>query len=77
MFEGADMLDLRKLGMMPYRRIAPCVRCGSTNPHPVNFVWRSERNDVHFGCCAESLVENHGADPARIVKQDNPTFLAD
>jgi hypothetical protein len=76
MSEAARMMDLKRLGMLPQRRIA-CPGCGSTNPHPINYVWRSEQDHTHFGCCVQALVERHGADPARIIKQDNPTFLAD
>lgn len=76
MFEAADACDLRKLALSLPKRREPCTHCGSTNPNPVSYLWRNG-SDAHFGCCVQALVESHGADPSRIVKQDAPSFIAD
>ncbi len=76
MFEAADARNFRMLALGPALKRDPCRHCGSTNPHPVDYLWRGETGN-HFGCCAQSLVESHGADPKRVVPQTAPSFIAD
>ncbi|MFA9262263.1 MAG: hypothetical protein ACEQSB_02800 [Undibacterium sp.] len=76
MFEAADARDFRMLALSLPQKKEPCPHCGSTNPHPVNYLWRNE-SGAHFGCCVQALVENHSADPARVIKQGAPSFIAD
>lgn len=77
MFESADARDLRRFMFSSTpRSAAPCAHCGSTDPNPVDYLWPCGVNH-HFGCCPELLVERHGADRGRIVKQNAPSFIAD
>lgn len=75
MFEGADLLDLKALGMLSPRRIAPCCHCGSDNRYEMRFACRVRDRTV-YGCCPASLSETPGINPERIMKSA-PSFLQD